>query len=43
MTKTTPKKPAAQKATATKKAAAAPYGHGDLSWFTHDRLGMFIH
>ena len=22
---------------------AAPYGHGDLSWFTHDRFGMFIH
>ena len=27
----------------TSKKPAAPYGHGDLSWFTHDRFGMFIH
>ena len=43
MTKTTPKKPAAKKAATKKATAAAPYGHGDLSWFTHDRFGMFIH
>lgn len=41
----TAKKTPAKKATA-KKAAATPvkdYGHGDLSWFKHDRFGMFIH
>ena len=39
MTSPTMKKTAAKKTSAT----AAPYGHGDLSWFTHARFGMFIH
>ena len=24
-------------------SAAVPYGHGDLSWYVHDRFGMIIH
>lgn len=29
--------------TKTEKTKKPDYGHGDLSWFQHDRFGMFIH